>query len=1503
VAFCHASFKDKAAIPDVSLSKPLTMSSKKIIIKNNSGENEQNQVQTQMLPRKRHANLSPTPPNGSDVFRQRAHSRSFDAQNQGRGLSSVGRTRSSEDAEANVYEECTALHASFDSSLLTTEEKVGMESRVFPSKKKSIFEHCSNVCIEKPKKSYPHLSDVNENNEFLSPFGIGESLDLSVRLNSSSRKQLERNISREKQHGSPHRSLQVNFDRNYGDGTSMKILEVSSSLATGQVNLGQLNTATNISLNHITPTDLKTELSMHTSDEKQRRKADMRKTVHAEISTSLRKRDYNNGRASGGRIDHAVNKNCPRNDLWSQDKISRALKSKSSNHLDDVNSSGTLCTDSAPKNQPCNSNTNSTGTLTALAKSKQSFIPCLPSNIANSNGAALLPSSQTMRPPSMPQNRGYVQGQLNSVAESKLNSLSAPAALTQLVVNDSSSNYHLNNNSCAVRNNRSMPPPTHTPIRKPIFWNSSLPPEIPTQPPTCKSSNATSTTSFSKTQAEENKRPIATPQRQSVAIGIPTDLKGSSAKPSDGSQCSCVLSLPETPFRFTSFPASLPRVHPRSFCAPGSACDNETTPSRAMRQVDFQSPFLGKQADSSAGGMIHQPFYNSIPGTVRKRMDFTKQVKVPTNTMDHSQNNEKEDDCLNTSNDDSHNTSMSSLSVDGATPVILPSRIITNLDSGTTSRAVWLSPVLNDGKGQIMQGSPVPANAKLCMEDQDEDMSLHDSQKQGIKDGTKMCPLINVASSKTVVGTKLNFNSLMSPDPTGTIENFRDSHQNDDHDTDEDTTPRCNGGDSVKQPTNISKSAQHDIREPYDQIRTCSFPSVSTDTSIRNVSGAMTSGDDTLNTTSGAYIPFQFDGGVGINVRNAQEEHFRLHLDSTQCSPIEKVPIEVGFVDNEEEEEVVVEEEEVSNASTARKLRPMPDMSAFDMGSSTTISSLQNPESSGETGDHSGISAHLNQSPLKLLCPPTPVRTPAWAHNGGLTRKNSLITTKLLAACAPQTLDELSSFETSVVEDEKSSSQNGENHPNSLAVSFSAVLEEDELGNMSSEIDGSVVFKDSHQEDMSMDGTRKRRNSRCSFKSIRSVAGLDAEAVLNDTSFKVSKSGRSSIGLDEAGSSAISFELDFENLGCLGRGSFGDVFKARSKSNNSLYAVKRNRRQFRGKRDRDRALEEVRIMQRLQNLASTHERNQNNLHCLHVLLFIRAWQEDGHLFCQTELCCRDTCQQLILSLTTNWDSSSKVYSSLARNLPTICHDKMGHLVPETTIWKIFHDVAVGLSHIHSHGIVHHDIKPLNIFFVSHPRLGALCKIGDFGMAGDIGTVDDGQEGDTIYMPQELLTCPTKHPRSDIFSLGLTIYELSSSGSWKLPTEGSRWHEIRNGLHVPELPASRSKTLVSLIQKMINSNKDQRPTAKDILSSNEKINSAGVEPDNFLSEYVRDVQDFDQAREREFILAQVEANQSRHTPTPLLNGRNMAGIESDRSWNVRTPTPGSGISGYNIHPKR
>ena len=715
----------------------------------------------------------------------------------------------------------------------------------------------------------------------------------------------------------------------------------------------------------------------------------------------------------------------------------------------------------------------------------------------------------------------------------------------------------------------------------------------------------------------------------------------------------------------------------------------------------------------------------------------------------------------------------------------------------------------------------------------------------------------------------------------------------------------------------------------------------------------------------------------------------------------------------------------------------MPDMSAFDMGTVATASfqtsSLDSPpdqmrqRGSGKGTLHRGrmLAPPAPRSPFRLLCPPTPVRTPVWAtaaahvgpagdsrdgtreavkggsaaeiwtwgmgHVRGFGRSDSLVTTKVLAACPPQILDGLSSLENSLLEDQdgsgvNNSSSHADHLPASLAASFSTVQEEENDGGygnkygdgsddgfkgLDAEIKAKVTREDGAKTgatlrpsqrlaegletqmiesadvaptnsdvkspfgDGNSGGTPISRrgfgsNGTASDKasSVRSPSGSlfrgsggsskDSLSVVSPAASTVPQGSErhwhlripkgdggdraSDKGADrttdggpgEVGS-VISFETDFENLGLLGSGTFADVYKARSRSDGQTYAIKRNRRQFRGKRDRERAMAEVRTMQRLQSFCATEniDRSSKSAYCVYLLFFIRAWQEDGHFFCQTELCCRDTCRQMMSSLTSRWDVARSVYPSLERNLPPP-HGIVGsgRLIPELTVWKICHDVSAGLSHIHSHGMVHYDIKPSNIFFVPHVRLGGLCKIGDFGLAGDSGTNEDGAEGDTMYMAPELLSSMVrKHPSADVFSLGLMIYEMSAADCTRipfLPTEGLRWHELRGGTHIPELPSSRSRDLVELIQTMIQPGRLSRPSTDEILECVPRAREAGTLVDKFLTDYIRDVMETDRVYEQSLVSSRWDGQKRRFTPTGPNMSRNNA--DSDRTWNVRTPTP-------------
>jgi serine/threonine protein kinase len=154
----------------------------------------------------------------------------------------------------------------------------------------------------------------------------------------------------------------------------------------------------------------------------------------------------------------------------------------------------------------------------------------------------------------------------------------------------------------------------------------------------------------------------------------------------------------------------------------------------------------------------------------------------------------------------------------------------------------------------------------------------------------------------------------------------------------------------------------------------------------------------------------------------------------------------------------------------------------------------------------------------------------------------------------------------------------------------------------------------------------------------------------------------------------------------------------------------------------------------------------------------------------------------------------------------------------------------------------------------------MLKIGDFGMASDVGTSEDGQEGDTSYMAPELLSSEERHPSADIFSLGLTLYELASPCSWELPSEGSKWQELRNGSHSPDLPRSRCPELSQLIKTMINPHPQRRPSADDILERLERVKEARNRCDDFLRDYIKAIEEYDRIEEERQATERLEAEE-------------------------------------------
>jgi serine/threonine protein kinase len=110
-----------------------------------------------------------------------------------------------------------------------------------------------------------------------------------------------------------------------------------------------------------------------------------------------------------------------------------------------------------------------------------------------------------------------------------------------------------------------------------------------------------------------------------------------------------------------------------------------------------------------------------------------------------------------------------------------------------------------------------------------------------------------------------------------------------------------------------------------------------------------------------------------------------------------------------------------------------------------------------------------------------------------------------------------------------------------------------------------------------------------------------------------------------------------------------------------------------------------------------------------------------------------------------------------RELRDIMND--GGLLPVDHVLDIVAQVASGLAYAHEHGIIHRDVKPSNIMVIRDGHV----KITDFGIArmasSSVRTQTGMVLGSPKYMSPEQVMGKEIDQRSDIFSLGVMLYEM------------------------------------------------------------------------------------------------------------------------------------------------
>ncbi|XP_068018973.1 eIF-2-alpha kinase GCN2 isoform X2 [Melanerpes formicivorus] len=174
------------------------------------------------------------------------------------------------------------------------------------------------------------------------------------------------------------------------------------------------------------------------------------------------------------------------------------------------------------------------------------------------------------------------------------------------------------------------------------------------------------------------------------------------------------------------------------------------------------------------------------------------------------------------------------------------------------------------------------------------------------------------------------------------------------------------------------------------------------------------------------------------------------------------------------------------------------------------------------------------------------------------------------------------------------------------------------------------------------------------------------------------------------------------------------------------------------------------------------------------------------------------------------------------------------------LWRLFREILDGLAYIHEKGMIHRDLKPVNIFLDS----GDHVKIGDFGLAtdhpanavvskqeeshSDSSAVSDpsgnltGMVGTALYVSPEVQgsTKSTYNQKVDLFSLGIIFFEMSyhpmSTASERIFVLGQlRLPTTVFPKDFDEVKHAKQRTVITWL---LNHDPAARPTAVELLKS-------------------------------------------------------------------------------------